>query len=139
MAEAVQTPTPGKRRWWLRLVLTLLVLAGAATGLVYWRLRAPLPDITGTVQVDGPARFGRKGTYANGDTVSLTPGFAPYWPIDCDLNTAADAADDDYAPCVSCHDPHGTGATDAKRTGPSNAMLRANWLSEKTLCQVCHK
>jgi len=42
-----------KRRWFLRAVAALAVVTAIASALVYWRLRAPLPDVDGTVAVDG--------------------------------------------------------------------------------------
>ena len=50
-----------------------------------------------------------------------------------------------YGLCVSCHDPHGTGATDATNTswggGSTNHMLRGNWLSpnSQSFCGGCHR
>ena len=58
-------------------------------------------------------------------------------PIDVDLNTdAAAAGAGAYAPCVSCHDPHGTNTV--KPPGkPSNYMMRFEWTGN-TLCSKCH-
>ena len=60
--------------------------------------------------------FGTHMTYTNGDT-------RPY-PIDLDLNTGATGTAD-YAPCISCHDPHGTTVVEPTRT--SNRMVRDVW------------
>jgi len=58
-------------------------------------------------------------------------------PIDVDLNTDA-AGGKAYAPCIGCHDPHGTGV--AKQSGePSNYMMRFQWPpTANTLCSKCH-
>ena len=58
-------------------------------------------------------------------------------PIDADLNTDA-IGGGAYAPCISCHDPHGTGT--AKPVGkPSNYMMRFEWpATANTLCSKCH-
>ena len=59
----------------------------------------------------------------------------PDIPIDIDLNTGAGGF---YAPCVSCHDPHGTGTT-VPVGKPSNYMMRFNWPpTANTLCSKCH-
>ena len=57
-------------------------------------------------------------------------------PVDSDITTRALGTKPDYLVCVSCHDPHGTGVTDNK--GTSNEMLRMDWFSSSTLCDVCH-
>jgi predicted CxxxxCH...CXXCH cytochrome family protein len=67
---------------------------------------------------------------------------APF-PIDCDLNTDANCADTDYAPCISCHDPHGTSIVDPVHPS-KNFMLRRQWLTFDVmnphlyLCKGCH-
>ena len=64
---------------------------------------------------------------------------APF-PIDCDLNTGANCADTDYAPCVSCHDPHGTGLVEPG-SPETNFMMRRKWItfdSDPYLCMGCH-
>ena len=71
--------------------------------------------------------FGTHMTYSNGDT-------RPY-PIDLDLNTGATGTTD-YAPCASCHDPHGTTVVETTRT--SNRMVRDTWTEPTTLCDRCH-
>jgi hypothetical protein len=87
-------------------------------------------------------QMGTHLTYANGDrsgTVGNDATNAPF-PIDCDLNTAANCADTDYAPCVSCHEPHGTAVLDPKNS-TSNIMMRRKWLTidtEPFLCSGCH-
>ena len=73
-------------------------------------------------------QMGTHLSYSDGDR-SGTPGNdalnAPY-PIDCDLNTGANCADTDYAPCVSCHDPHGTSIVEP--ASPNNIMMRRKWI-----------
>jgi hypothetical protein len=90
-------------------------------------------------QGDTIVRFGLHGSISDADTL---PGTIPY-PVDSDLTTRASTADPDFAPCVSCHDPHGTGVSDVRGggTGPAkkNAMLRDTWWSSpNTLCKNCH-
>jgi len=72
--------------------------------------------------------LGTHFTQADGDAL-------PY-PVDADLNTGANIADVDYAPCVSCHDPHGTTVVEPTRT--SNRMVRDKWTNPPTLCSTCH-
>jgi hypothetical protein len=61
------------------------------------------------------------------------------YPMDSDISVAKAAlAGPPYcAPCVSCHDPHGTGATSL--TGVSNKMSRDNFKSPSLLCSRCHR
>ena len=83
--------------------------------------------------------FGSHLTPPQGAQPDTIPGIL----IDLDLNTGA-AGGGNYAPCVSCHDPHGTG-TAAPRTYPSNRMVRyefpvANDPSMSSeLCSKCHR
>ena len=86
-----------------------------------------------TLAADGEPLVGRAGHAP--DAVGRRRAGANY-PIDADLNTAANAADVDYAPCVSCHDPHGTTVVEPTKT--SNRMVRDNWISAPTLCNACH-
>jgi hypothetical protein len=77
------------------------------------------------------------GPYNNGD------GLAVPWPVDCDLTTDAPLAPPRYAPCVSCHNPHGTATTNTQPSWDgsheSNFMLRGNWMTETTeFCGTCH-
>jgi hypothetical protein len=91
----------------------------------------------GSTKVTDPnhwaVEMGKGGTTRDGDAV-------PY-PLDKDLNDNASGSPF-YAPCVSCHDPHGTtlvpqGPSISKR--PSNRMLRDNWNVPNTLCLgPCH-
>jgi predicted CxxxxCH...CXXCH cytochrome family protein len=90
-------------------------------------------------QGDNVVQFGHHGSILDADTL---PGTLPY-PVDSDLTTRASTSDPDFAPCVSCHNPHGTGVTDVKGggTGPAkkNRMLRDTWWSSpNTLCNNCH-
>ena len=41
-----------------------------------------------------------------------------------------------FAPCVACHDPHGTGSTDTTRG--TNKMVRDNYRNPPLLCTRCH-
>jgi len=41
-----------------------------------------------------------------------------------------------YMTCVSCHDPHGSGAT--SKTGQSNRMARDNYKDPPRMCSHCH-
>jgi len=75
--------------------------------------------------------------YRSGFYASRSP-----WVID-DLTTNASGVGTDsgtrYGVCVSCHDPHGTAATDQTAAG-GNAMLRGNWSTEPgPFCNTaCH-
>jgi predicted CxxxxCH...CXXCH cytochrome family protein len=69
-------------------------------------------------------------TLSDGDALGAN------YPIDADLNTAANAADVDYVPCVGCHDPHGTTVVEPSKT--SNRMVRDAWIATPTLCNACH-
>ena len=62
------------------------------------------------------------------------------FPIDTDISTNASTTEPDYAPCISCHDPHGTNTPDhhGSATTQSNFMLRYTWISNSDLCIVCH-
>jgi penicillin amidase len=53
MADPVQSAPRPSRHWLRRILLTLLGLVIVVVGLAYWRLRAPLPDVTGSLKVDG--------------------------------------------------------------------------------------
>jgi hypothetical protein len=69
----------------------------------------------------------------------------PAWPItpliDSDITTSA-AGLPNYAPCISCHNPHGTMATDTVRsaspTDGTNRMIIDNWRISFSLCKDCH-
>jgi len=80
-------------------------------------------------------QFGRHLTppaaYPNPDNI-------PDIPIDVDLNTNASPTGN-YAPCVSCHDPHGTG-TPVPPDYSSNRMLRFRFPPDNAvLCSKCHR
>ncbi|MBI5486328.1 MAG: hypothetical protein HY905_03240, partial [Deltaproteobacteria bacterium] len=54
-----------------------------------------------------------------------------------DLTTLANGGAD-YAPCVACHDPHGTGTVEVTRT--TNRMVRDPWIDPPApLCLGCHQ
>jgi penicillin amidase len=52
-ASPSQPPRRAARRWLWRIALTVVALVLAITAFVFWRLRAPLPDTTGTLRVEG--------------------------------------------------------------------------------------
>jgi hypothetical protein len=73
-------------------------------------------------------------------STTITDGESIDWPVDSDISTNASTAEPDYALCVTCHDPHGTGIPDhhgAPGTN-SNFMLRGNFLSDLNYCETCH-
>jgi hypothetical protein len=43
-----------------------------------------------------------------------------------------------YALCVTCHDPHGTGVTSPRADG-NNKMMLYRWANPSRLCTKCHK
>jgi len=53
MTDPVQVPRRPPRRWFRRIALTLLTVIAVTVALAYWRLRAPLPDLSGTLAVEG--------------------------------------------------------------------------------------
>jgi hypothetical protein len=81
----------------------------------------------------------------------IADGLTIPWPVDYDLSTTAPAAAPHYAPCVACHNPHGTGTTDKYYAWDysgtdgipyTNFMLRGNWKTQSSVpgvfCKVCH-
>jgi len=87
--------------------------------------------ITGNIVQFGLPLLGST-TVADGESLA--------WPIDSDISTNATTANPDYAPCITCHDPHGTDTTDhyGAPSSNSNFMLRGNFLSDPGYCKVCH-
>jgi predicted CXXCH cytochrome family protein len=75
----------------------------------------------------GAAQFGQKGSVTDGESIA--------YPIDSALSTNASTAAPDFAPCISCHNPHGTSTV----TGgfPTNGMLRD--VRDTQLCRACHQ
>jgi len=59
------------------------------------------------------------------------------YPMDTDLADLGFSGPPHYAPCVSCHDPHGSGAT--SMTAGSNRMVRENYKKPAKVCTACHK
>jgi len=59
-------------------------------------------------------------------------------PMDSDISLARPALSGPpyCAPCVSCHNPHGTGAT--SKTGATNRMARDSYREPSRLCGRCH-
>jgi predicted CXXCH cytochrome family protein len=83
----------------------------------------------------GVVRFGRKGSVLDGQAIA--------YPIDVYISTNAPSApadgtaNFDYAPCISCHNPHGTNIVEPSKD--TNRMLRDLWVDPETLCLKCHK
>jgi hypothetical protein len=78
-------------------------------------------------------QLGTHMTARNGEALSV--------PVDSDITTRATTAEPDFAVCVSCHDPHGTGTADASGglVSGSNRMLRAAGIgASSALCLFCH-
>ncbi len=95
-------------------------------------------------------RFGDSTTVPNPKSYSWYPEAADYatdfcksrspWEIgDLTTNAAGVGIDNgvQYGTCVSCHDPHGSGATDSLASG-SNAMVRGNW-TDNSAGQFCNR
>ena len=75
-------------------------------------------------------RFGDGGTVIDGESIRF--------PVDSDLSTNASPGGRDFAPCISCHNPHGTAVFDPGK--PTNRMLRDIWTTEgSALCKECHR
>ncbi len=53
MASAIPAPPRPTRHWFRRLVLLVLAVVLVAGAFAFWRLRAPLPKVSGTVHIDG--------------------------------------------------------------------------------------
>jgi hypothetical protein len=80
-------------------------------------------------------------------TTPVSNNLVPAWPvapfIDSDVSTTVAGAPN-HAPCVSCHNPHGTMVTDTKAKGTvqeasgTNRMLIDDWRQPSTLCVDCH-
>ena len=86
-------------------------------------------------------RHERDGTPAKGAVQMGTHATyeKPYggYPMDADLALfRGSSTPPHYIPCVSCHDPHGTGT--ASRTGGSNRMSRESFKAPARLCSRCH-
>lgn len=81
------------------------------------------------IPVAGAVRFGAHLTMADGESIR--------YPIDSALTTHASTDSPDYAPCISCHNPHGTPVVQSQ--APTNRMLRDPLDGEgTTLCSTCH-
>ncbi len=95
-------------------------------------LASPVPPMTH--ELDGVPAAGavQLGTHLTRDT-PLT------YMTDADLATGAVGLPN-FAPCVSCHNPHGSMNTDSKGSGPAakNRMLIDDWSRGSTLCANCH-
>jgi hypothetical protein len=80
-------------------------------------------------------RFGTHLTVSDGSLIT------PHLPIDIDLSTLAPPGPPHYAPCVACHNPHGTINTETKTlpaSATSNLMLRFPLFKKADFCNVCH-
>jgi penicillin amidase len=53
MPAPVQPSSRSGRRWLRRIILGLVIVVLAVAAFVFWRVRAPLPDTTGTLKVEG--------------------------------------------------------------------------------------
>jgi hypothetical protein len=87
--------------------------------------------------VPNAVRFGDAGSYSNGENLSYPSGSHPIYPVDSDLSTLASTAPDDFAPCISCHNVHGTAIVETAK--PTNRMMRDSFFDSSTLCLVCHQ
>lgn len=75
------------------------------------------------------AQFGTFMTKIDGETI--------LYPIDSALTTNASTAAGDFAPCISCHNPHGTPTARVWTT--TNRMVRAPFSGPSpSLCDACH-
>jgi predicted CXXCH cytochrome family protein len=84
--------------------------------------------------VDGTRPYlqlGQKGTNPDG---ALVPEGAP---LDHDLSALASPGRPVFAPCVTCHDPHGSPEPDT--TLDSNRMVRLGYRTSNELCLSCHQ
>jgi hypothetical protein len=85
---------------------------------------------------EGAVQFGTDMTWSDGESLSI--------PVDSDITRRATPAAPDFAPCISCHDPHGSASakvSDPDRgIRPSNRMLRADYtIQSSRLCSLCHR
>jgi len=88
-------------------------------------MRHALDDIPAVNAV----QFGTHLTYPDGESV--------VYPIDSALTTNASVAPEDFAPCISCHDPHGTPVP--VTLSSTNKMARDAFSGDDvTLCAGCH-
>jgi len=58
------------------------------------------------------------------------------YPMDDDLAATGFGGPPYFAPCISCHDPHGTGVE--IKSGTSNNMVRDSYKKPALLCNRCH-
>jgi hypothetical protein len=83
----------------------------------------------GSTPVLRAVQFGDGSTVADGESIR--------YPIDSALSTKATTAERDFAPCIACHNPHGTSVSEPNKT--TNRMLRDMWDTVDTLCVECHR
>jgi hypothetical protein len=83
----------------------------------------------------GAVQFGQGMTWSDGESRPI--------PVDSDITGRATPTGPDFAPCISCHDPHGSASAKVETvegTKRSNRMLRADYtLSSSPLCSKCHR
>jgi len=86
-----------------------------------------------------PAEFSVEfGTHLTPPVAYPNPDLIPDIPIDTDVSTVA-SGPKHYAPCISCHDPHGTGVQKPP-SASSNSMLRFTIPpTNNILCSKCHR
>ncbi len=58
------------------------------------------------------------------------------FPLDHHLTSATSPTRPIFAPCVACHNPHGTDMPDTSKA--SNHMVRLRYSSTSELCGICH-
>jgi hypothetical protein len=92
-----------------------------------WSHSPDADPAVGAVQLGTLNDLGYPFTRTDGETLSV--------PVDSDITRRATPAEPDFAPCVSCHDPHGSGSMQVARHA-SNLMLRGDYTGQ--LCRFCH-
>jgi hypothetical protein len=88
---------------------------------------------------DGAVLFGASNTVANPKQARATP--PPYWtPWTIQDVTTAAPAGSSYAPCVSCHDPHGVDDSGYTCLAPGEGyMVKKNYCNPIYFCNSnCH-
>jgi PKD repeat protein len=83
--------------------------------------------------------FGSHATRSDGESIGV--------PVDSDLTTRAGTEEPDFAPCITCHNPHGTGNTNHKGMASTNSnfMIRREigggdwWNDAMPYCLTCHQ
>jgi hypothetical protein len=83
---------------------------------------------------DPATNYAEFGTHASFSAPSNTP--PPNIFYDKNIKNLA-LVTPNYAPCISCHDPHGTNIS-SPRADLNNKMVIYRWASPATLCSKCH-